>query len=271
MHRTYSKFNHLLSSISYSVYGSGEKVLLVFHGYGHSHKNMKGIEESVSQEYKIYSFDLFFHGFSEWNYDDSPLSKDHWVSIMNAFLLKNEIQKFSVLGFSLGGKVALSLVELMPEKIEKVYLIAPDGLRYHFWYDMVTSGLLKSVFKMTISTPTIFNTTVSVLNRLSLVDKSVLRFSSTQMNSKEKRRRVYYSWVVYKGLTPDIKKVIGIINEKTIPLTVYLGKYDRIIKPETVLDFCSKVKKCKVHQLNSGHNNLLDEVSNQLYRELAKI
>ncbi len=271
MYRSYSSFNHLSSKLSYSVFGRGEKILLVFHGYGHTHKNMKAIEETLSEEYKIYSFDLFFHGFSEWNFDDSPLTKEHWFSLMNAFLSGNNIDKFSVMGFSLGGKVALSTVEIMPEKIEKLFLIAPDGLEYNFWYDLATSKMLKRIFKMTIIKPLIFETAIKILNKLRLMDKSTLRFSSTQMNSKEKRRRVYFSWTVYKGLTPDIEKVTECLNKNNNQVTVYLGKFDRIIKPETVLAFTSKLKNCKVHQLNSGHNNLLDEVSNVLYKELSRI
>ncbi|MBC7389554.1 MAG: alpha/beta hydrolase [Opitutaceae bacterium] len=271
MYRSYSKFSHLSSTLSYSVFGTGEKVLLVFHGYGHTHKNMKGIEESLSEEYKIFSFDLFFHGFSEWNYDDSMLTKDHWSSILNAFLTENNIGKFSLLGFSLGGKVALSITEIMPYRIEKLFLIAPDGLKHNIWYDLATSKVLKSIFKLTIIKPQIFETAVKVLNKLKLLDKSTLRFSSTQMNSKEKRRRVYFSWTVYKGLTPDIEKITEFLNRNKNQVVLYLGKYDRIIKPETVLAFTSKLKFCKVHQLNSGHNNLLDEVSNLLNKELSKI
>ena len=271
MYRVYSKFSHLSSTLSYSVFGTGEKILLVFHGYGHTHKNMKGIEESLSEEYKIYSFDLFFHGFSEWNYDDSQLTKEHWFSMLNAFLTENNIDKFSILGFSLGGKVALSTIEIMPDKIDRLYLIAPDGLEYNIWYDLATSKILKGIFKMTIIKPQIFEVVVKVLNKLKLLDKSTLRFSSTQMNSKEKRRRVYFSWTVYKGLTPDIEKVTEFLNRNKNQVIVYLGRYDRIIKSETVLAFTSKLKYCKVHQLNSGHNNLLDEVSNLLYEELSKI
>ena len=271
MYRSYSKFSHLSSKLSYSVFGTGEKILLVFHGYGHTHKNMKGIEECLSEEYKIYSFDLFFHGFSEWNYDDSALTKEHWFSMLNAFLTENNIDKFSVMGFSLGGKVVLSTVEIMPYKIEKLFLIAPDGLKYNIWYDLATSKILKGVFKMTIIRPQIFETVIKIFSRLKLMDKSTLRFVTTQMNSKEKRRRVYFSWTVYKGLTPNIEKVTNFINNNKNSVIVYLGKYDRIIKPETVLTFTSKLKNCKVHQINSGHNNLLDEVSNLLYKELSKI
>jgi len=271
MYRSYSKFSYLSSKLSYSVIGTGEKVLFVFHGYGHTHKNMKAIEECLSSEYRIYSFDLFFHGFSEWNYDDSQLTKDHWFSIMQAFLAENNIEKFSLLGFSLGGKVALTTLELMPDKIEKLFLIAPDGLKYNIWYNMITSGILKSLFKMTVSKPIIFETAVKILNKLKLADKSTLRFAATQMNSKEKRRRVYYSWTVYKGLNPDIHFITQQLNKTATPVVAYLGRYDRIIKPEVVLEFTSQLKNCKTHQLNSGHNNLLDEVSNLLYKELAKI
>ena len=43
------------------------------------------------------------------------------------FLRKENISRFDVAGFSMGGRFALATLEAFPEKIGNVFLIAPDG------------------------------------------------------------------------------------------------------------------------------------------------
>lgn len=271
MHRKYGYFNFRSSKLHYSTFGEGEKVLFMFHGFGQSIKTLKGIEEALCHEYKVYNFDLFFHGFSEWNLDDTPLSLDYWKSMILAFLEENSIARFSLAGFSLGGKVALATLALFPDRIEHLYLIAPDGLRKNFWYNLVTSPLLKGLFRQSIMHPHWFDRLATLLRRLNLLDKSTMRFASLQMNSREKRRRVYYTWTVYKGIQPDIQLVIDLINQYHIRTQVFIGKYDRIIRYEHVQRFVSQTKECALFELNSGHNNLLDEVSLQLEKQMQRM
>ena len=270
MHRTYSKFSFQSSKLHYSVYGQSEKVLLMFHGFGHTHKNMREIEEALSLEYKVYSFDLFFHGFSEWNNDDKPLTSEFWNELIAAFLEQNQIGKFSVLGFSLGGKLALSLVEHFSNNIEKLYLIAPDGLKSNFWYSLATSKPLKGLFRSVIMNPEFFNKLLKVLTRFKLLDKSAARFASVQMNSRDKRRRVYYTWTVLKGITPNIQRVVESLNAKAIFTELFVGEYDRIIPMPLVRSFSDRLLNKKFLVLKSGHNNLLDEVAFQFENAAEK-
>ena len=270
MYRTYSKFIYHGSKLHYSVFGEGEKVLLMFHGFGHTHKQMREIEEALSPEFKIYNFDLFFHGFSEWNHNDTALTHDFWQRMLDAFFAENAIEKFSLLGFSLGAKVALASVELFPEKVEQLFLIAPDGIKNSPFYNMATLPAIKGLFRQIILQPAIFYKLVKILSLFRLVDKSVLRFASIQMNSRDKRRRVYYTWTVYKGLKPNIENIISILNKKEIHTEIFAGKYDRIIRSEQVKLFADRLKNAKLSYMNSGHNNLIDEVAYHLEAEGAK-
>lgn len=270
MHRTYSKFSFQSSKLHYSVYGNSEKILLMFHGFGHTHKNMREIEEALSLDYKVYSFDLFFHGFSEWNNEDKPLTSEFWNQLIAAFLKQNQIEKFSVLGFSLGGKLALSLVDHFANDLEKLYLIAPDGLKTNFWYSVATSKPLKGLFRKIILNPDFFNKLLKVLTRFKFLDKSSARFASIQMNSRDKRRRVYYTWTVLKGITPNLLRVVESLNAKAISTELFVGEYDRIIPMQLVRSFSDRLLNKKFIVLKSGHNNLLDEVAFQFENAAEK-
>lgn len=270
MYRTFSKFSYHGSKLHYSVYGQGEKVMLMFHGYGHTLKNMRELEETLSTEFKIYNFDLFFHGFSEWNHNDTPLLPDFWQGMMEEFLLENGITAFSALGFSLGAKLALITAQIFPDKIEGLYLLAPDGIKKRWIYSFSTSSIMKSLFRSIIMYPMLFQQVVKFLMMMKLVDKSVLRFASIQMNSRDKRRRVYYTWTVFKGIAPNLEKLVTQLNKRQVKVEVFIGKYDRIIKAEHVKPLVDKMPSAILKFMNSGHNNLIEEVSQHILKELGR-
>src|ERR1041384_3075655 len=110
--------------LNYIRSGDGERSMLTFHGYGQ--------DNSVFNNYTGYTFyhiDLFFHGKSEWNKGEEPLEKDEWKSLVEELLVKNNIQTFSVMGFSMGGKFALATLEAFPGRVKEIILLAPDGIK----------------------------------------------------------------------------------------------------------------------------------------------
>ncbi|WP_027002995.1 alpha/beta fold hydrolase [Hugenholtzia roseola] len=50
-----------------------------------------------------------------------------------------QIQTFTLLGYSLGSRLAMEVALLFPEKVEKLTLLAPDGILPNFWYRAATS------------------------------------------------------------------------------------------------------------------------------------
>ena len=97
------------------------------------------------------------------------------------------------------------------------------------------------------------------LNQLNWVDKGLIRFADFQMNSEAKRKRVYYSWVVFRHLTFDLKKIADIINQNNIRLTMIVGKYDKVIRAENMQRLLKHVREYRLEILESGHTGLMQE------------
>ncbi|TKB98987.1 alpha/beta fold hydrolase [Pedobacter cryophilus] len=110
-------FRSEIANFHYHQYGNGNKIMLAFHGFGMRGNQFKVLEESLGQHYKIYSFDLFFHGETEL-FDTSRKAVKQ--SINKALFAKEIIkflrhlgimdQKFELLSYSIGSKLALSLI-----------------------------------------------------------------------------------------------------------------------------------------------------------------
>ncbi len=246
------------STLSYRQSGHGDNVLLLFHGFGQHHRAFAALTESLASPYTLFAFDLFFHGNSKWNEGEQPLEKEMWRAIISQFLREHKIEKFSVLGFSLGGKFALATLELFPVQTENIFLLAPDGIKTSVWYSLATYPLLlRRFFKSMILKPGRLHAITSLLHTLHIVDNGLLRFAESQMDTQEKRERVYYSWVVFRHLHFNMRKTATLLNEHSIRLTMITGRHDKIITTQNMQRLLRHVKDNKLEVLDTGHNGVI--------------
>lgn len=253
------------TKLHYQVIGQGKQVLLAFHGYGQSSTHYLPMERALGKEYTIYTFDLFFHGKSQLHRKHTPLTKDILEAIMFQFFQKEGVGKFSLMGFSMGGKFALTLVERFPERIQELFLIAPDGIKTSFWYNIATyPGWLQQLFKRTVVKPGLFFKLLKVLRKYNVVQKGLVRFARNQMDSTPKRLRVYRSWVGLRELNFDIRHIVKVLNQHETPVTMFLGEFDQVITPKRVSVFVNSLQKGRLVILQTGHSHLINEVAELL-------
>lgn len=253
---------HKATKLACIQFGEGHKALLCFHGYGLTKNSFLQFQEKFGDEFTIYSFDLFAHGKSEYGYGESALSIVDWKEMINSFLDQEKIERFSILAFSMGGKVALCTYECFESKIDKLILIAPDGIKTSFWYQTATyPGILNKFFRFTIFHPNFCFKAIRVLKMLRLVDKSLMKFVEFEMNTAQKRARIYFSWMIYRNFKPDLTRIQSKAAIEKTNFIFYTGKYDNIIRTKDISLFCNKIESAILHELNCGHTNLIKKVA----------
>ena len=257
-------FEYKDSTLHYYRLGNGEKSLICFHGYGQNASFFKPLAEKLSTRYTVYAFDLFYHGQSQWKNCELALSSAFLSEMMTAWLHQAGITHASLCGYSMGGKIVLSLVETLEITLEKLLLIAPDGIRTNFWYNMATYPYwARWLFRYTIYHPALFFHSVSFLGKIKVLDKGVIRFAKFQMNTPDKRRKVYCTWLTYRKIKADISKVARRLNDSGIELVIYLGKYDRIITRKSIKPLLRQVKNRELFTIDRGHNTLIEDISQE--------
>lgn len=124
--------------IDHTVEGEGEPLVLI-HGLFGTRENLGAIARRLKHSHKIYAIDLPNHGRSEFS--------DHisLAGLANAVLGWMDEQKLSeahFFGHSLGGKVAMELALLAPDRVRSIIVadIAPVG--YEQRHQDVFAGLL---------------------------------------------------------------------------------------------------------------------------------
>ncbi len=250
------------ATLHFTRWGEGPEVLLAFHGFGQHRGYFGALAEALGPTHSVYAFDLFFHGQSTLRARSGTLAKTHWTELLELFLRQHGVTRFGLLGFSMGGKFVLATLEAMPERIIRVVLLAPDGIKTSFWYSLATyPGWTDRFFRHLTVKPGAFRDLARLFRRLRLVDKGVLRFAESQMNTREQRLRVYWSWTTFRELHFDLERIATLLNGYRIPLVMYLGQYDRIITHRNMKRLLDRVPHHQLVVLPAGHNRLIADVA----------
>ncbi|HEY9045470.1 MAG TPA: alpha/beta fold hydrolase [Ohtaekwangia sp.] len=258
------------SKLFYTKIGNGTKTLLLFHGFGQSHAVFSNLAQALGDQYTCYIFDLYFHGASHWPEDEHPITKEKWKNIVQQFLAEEQIHSFSLLGYSIGSKFVLAILEAFPSATKELFLLAPDGIKTNFWYTLATYPyIFRRFFKSMINHHNRFLAIGRSLQKLGLLNKGLLRFAEHQMDTEEKRKRVYYSWVVFRKLAFNVEEIARLINQYSITTTVIVGEHDNVIRPESMNRLLRHIPSHQLHVLATGHNLLSERALTNLILKRA--
>src|SRR5215831_6094071 len=124
-------------------FGHGPKFAFCFHGYGEDAGSFQFLEKYAGAQYSFFALDLPFHGLTDWK-DGYNCTSDDIRKIIFEIVAQNtphvEEVRLTLIGFSLGGRVALALYEKIPSRVERLVLLASDGLKVNFWYWLATQN-----------------------------------------------------------------------------------------------------------------------------------
>ena len=93
--------------LEYKLFGSGAEYILAFHGMGREADDFTIFENTLGKRYTIVAVNLFHHGNSKYPTDrlfHKQIKKKEFVELIEQLLLKEQINRFAIMGYSLGGE-----------------------------------------------------------------------------------------------------------------------------------------------------------------------
>jgi pimeloyl-ACP methyl ester carboxylesterase len=261
-------FRYKNSQVSYYRFGTGPQAAICFHGYGEDATSYAFLEKYLGERFSLYAIELPFHGHTDWQegllfthedlqqitegilgLDSNPSTSPGTRTIYNKLIL---------LGFSLGGRIAVSLYQSQPEKVSRLILMAPDGLKVNFWYWLSTQTWLgNKLFALTMKKPGWFFGLLKVFNKLKLVNASIFKFVNYYIGDPEARRLLYARWISLRKLKPNLKRVKSFVRQQDTPVRLIYGKHDRIILSSVGEKFKHGIEDhCEIKIIHSGHQVL---------------
>lgn len=247
------------SAISYYRYGQGPTQVICFHGYGESGRSFAFLEETLGSSHTFHAIDLPYHGETAWNQSLKFTIQDllHIQGLIPGDPLSGN-KKVLLLGFSLGGRMALSLFEQKPASIQKMVLLAPDGLVINPWYWLATQTLPGNLlFRFTMNHPGWFFGLLKILHRLGSVNPSIFKFVNASVGNPALRLSLYQRWTVLRKLRPSLPRIKLLIRQYQTPVNLLYGRHDRIILAARGEKFRTGIEDlCSLKILPAGHQVL---------------
>jgi pimeloyl-ACP methyl ester carboxylesterase len=258
--------------LEYSESGEGDEVLFAFHGFNRSAEDFRVFLPSLGKRYRMVCFNLFYSGGSRIDSSgDHPLLYSDLKSLIGIYLEENHVERFSLLAYSLGGRVALACFELFPEKVSRIYLLAPDGIRVSPWYlFLVRTSLGQRLSRYMIDHPGIFFRLAGWLRKGGFVSESLYNFTRFNTHTREKRQKVYHIWMSLRRIIPDVPRVLSLLGQHSATVHLVMGRYDSVIPLRAGKAFAAKIPgKIFLHIADTGHN-LVTFPTNSILEKILK-
>jgi len=216
-----------MSDLYTETHGSGPDLVLL-HGWGLNLRVWDSLIRELASSFRIITVDLPGHGRSPWNPKASTPAAQAWQVHTALEPLSN---RYSLLGWSLGGQIALDLAAAFPGSVERLVLVAttprfaastdwPHGMPATAIEKMATQ--LRTNYKRTVNDFLELQVRGSVASEKVLADLQASLFAHGEAHPK----------ALVTGLTmlenSDLRPMLNLVRAPTL---VIAGQYDRVTLP----------------------------------------
>lgn len=260
--------------LEYTLFGNGPEILFAFHGFDNDAEDFRVFEQGLGKKYTLVSINLFFHGKSRFDGppDHADFTDEKLGLLFSNLLFELKVKKFSLMGYSLGGRVALSLLTLFPERIRSVILLAPDGVKISPWYKFLTRNRVGIyLFRRAVRNPSGLFYIGKFLRALKILGEKQYKFALLNFDNEQKRKKVYNVWMIFREILPVETTVKSLAVKYEIPLILFFGKFDTIIPPVLGMNFLLGYDgPSDITVLDAGHQLMSEAAAKKICEYLEK-
>lgn len=247
------------SRIHFRQWGNGERLIIALHGFGEDGESFHPLSFHLPDKFSLVAIDLPFHGDSFWNEQRDFEARD-LLSVIDRLRPESGAQpgNFILMGYSMGARIALSLYEYSPERVNQMILLSPDGLSIHFIYWFCTqTSLGNRLLKWNLEHPQSLLKLAGIIRSTGLVKERQLKFARLYLQDQETRNKVYEIWTGFKRFRPRHSRFKDLLRKYKTPLTLVYGKYDPVITPGKGVELTKVLgDQCNLKILECGHQLL---------------
>ena len=246
------------SSVHCCRFGRGAEWLVCLHGYGEDGSSFEILEDLLGHKYTLIAIDFPFHGKTDWQ-EGLLFTVADLLAVLDQ--LKPVNAPFSILGYSMGGRVGLQLVQTIPRLIKKIVLAAPDGLHKNKWQWLATRTQIgKRLFALTTAHPHWILWLMDLGGKMGLYNKRLLKFGHYYLDDPEQRTILYRRWITMRKFRPHRGMLKEIIIRNQIPVTLLFGRYDSVILSKHCFHFSKgSGSLIQVTEIEAGHQLLREK------------
>lgn len=242
---------HNNTKLNYFTCGDGAPLLLM-HGFAEDHTIWKNQIEFLSRNFSIIVPDLFGTGNSDFlEVDDIQISD--YAKGIKSIIANEKIDKFSMMGHSMGGYITLAYLELFPDDLVSAGLIhstafADDDLKLSFRKKAIS-------FIKHYGSGAFVKTSIPGL--FSDPEKHQSKIQEMIENAGKTNPEVL---IQYYQAIMNRKDSCAILTDTSIPILFISGKNDNVLPVKQNLQQCHLPDISSIFILkNSGHMGIIEE------------
>jgi esterase len=248
-------------NLNYKVEGQGQPIVLI-HGLFGNLDNLGLLARDLKNDYQVISLDLRNHG-------DSFHSDQHNYELMaedvDRCLTSIGVTSAVIVGHSMGGKVAMKLTHIAPDKVKRLVVLdmAPVNYTEHH-HDNVFAGL----FAVLHQKPTTRQQAMQILTQHIEIE-GVRQFLGKSLYKQED----HFTWRFnVHSLHDNYLNIIGwnVIPTTDIATLFIKGGNSDYIKSEHQAIIAQQFKQAKAHIISNTGHWLHAEKPNEVLRVLRK-
>ena len=232
--------------LNYEISGSGKEPLVLLHGFMENLTIWEDLEAHLSEKFHLIKIDLPGHGLSK------VYAEIHTMDLMSNEVKKVtdslKIEKFHLLGHSMGGYVTLAFAEKFPEVLKSMTLFFSTFLEDDAEKkDQRRKSLriIKEAFRTYVQAgvPNLFNPNEKdfLEGKIELAKKIALSTNNDGVLA------------AVKGMTDRTKKTTVLQNFEG-KILILAGKHDNAVKTDLMLNQLPDRTNIKSYVLDCGHN-----------------
>ena len=152
-------------------------------------------------------------------------------------------------------------LQLCPDRIDKVVLMASDGLRFNSFYFFLTRTYPgKRLFNHFLTKPKTYFPLIDWMRDRKVIDQNRHSFAMWYLQTESTRAFLLKVWPCLRKLVPSQIKLRKVIAAGDKPVHIFMGKHDKIIPVRLAEKFKGKLKSVHLYVLDKGHR-VMDEDS----------
>lgn len=236
----------------YTQYGQGEALLIAFHGFYQNSTSFQILFESIAHQFTILSIDLPHHGRTSFN--ATYWTNDQVINLINQLQIVYQKDSISLGGYSIGGRIALSIFPSLSNKVKAIFLCAADGFYMDIYYRLATRNYFgKKIFKSVIQHRNTLIHIAGLLNKLSIIPERTYRFAKKNIDDPAVFQTVLAAWPCFSLLIPKLELISRKLHEHNTTCIIFTGKYDAVIRPKPASRFAAK-NHLPYIEMETGHD-----------------
>lgn len=233
--------------LHYKVEGSGETLVFI-HGLSDSLLYWEFLATNLKGDYQVIRMDLRGHGESELGSDEITI--DLYADDLSDILDEANVNEVNLIGFSLGGAVALDFALNHPDRVSSMVLMSSfAGVDDH----------IENVFNdfkqaLSVSFEEFYDLILPMVLCPDVIDENREELEILKYMASQTANTQAYIKAVDAGMDFDVKNRLSEID---VPTLVLAGKYDEITSADIQKGICKNIKGCELVVLDDVKHNLL--------------